>query len=317
MGISPSHASSVHLVRNLQMGRSTPQYHLVFDNFFETVFSDGEQEPSVWPDLVVFNSFANSFDDGDYRPELATEWLNPVKLEHRVAAQERECDRLVRGNSNAIMTTTSAKSKMTNVPMQSAPRVKVDAKTELNQTVEIKMEHPTVVNLSNDESPTPVPNPTTETQQTPTERRYPLRTRKPTKWLIEEEGFLLTPRCCVFMGRQLISKWWTTQTDYRYIVTLLTSVNTLGLKAAHPAIAQFPSALKATAKKDPNSLSFQEAMTGPYREEFLKAMRTKIHELESHNCWDVVSATDVPEGVKVLPVMWVFKIKCYPDGQVH
>jgi hypothetical protein len=43
-------------------------------------------------------------------------------------------------------------------------------------------------------------------------------------------------------------------------------------------------------------------------------MRTEIHELESHNCWDVVSATDVPEGVKVLPVMCVFKIKCFPDG---
>jgi hypothetical protein len=92
MGISPSHASSVHLIRNLQTGSITPQYHLVFDDFFETVFSDGEQEPSVWPDLVVFNSFANSFDDDDYRPELSTKWLNPVKLEHRVAAQERERD---------------------------------------------------------------------------------------------------------------------------------------------------------------------------------------------------------------------------------
>jgi hypothetical protein len=119
------------------------------------------------------------------------------------------------------------------------------------------------------------------------------------------------------MGRQLISKWRTSQTDYRYIVALLTSVDTLGLEAVHPAIAQFPSALKATAKKDPDSPSFQEAMTGPYREEFLEAMHTEIHELESHNCWDVVSATDVPEGVKVLPVMWVFKIKRYPDGRVR
>jgi hypothetical protein len=47
--------------------------------------------------------------------------------------------------------------------MQSAPRVEVDAETEPNQTVEIKIEHPTVVDLSNDEFPTPVPNPTTET----------------------------------------------------------------------------------------------------------------------------------------------------------
>jgi hypothetical protein len=81
---------------------------------------------------------------------------------------------LVRGNSNAITTTTSAKPETRNVPMQSDPRVEVDAETEPNQNVEIKIEHPTVVDLSNDESPTSVPNPTTETQQTPTERRYPL-----------------------------------------------------------------------------------------------------------------------------------------------
>jgi hypothetical protein len=317
MGISPSHASSVHLVRNLQTGSITPQYHLVFDDFFETVFSDGEQEPSVWPDLVVFNSFANSFDDDDYRPELSTEWLNPVELEHRVAAQERERDRLVRGNSNSNTTTTSKPESKT-VPMQPAPRVEVVTKPEPEPTVEIKQETPTVVDLSYDEPNVPVQlQPIEIREQTPTERRYPLRNRKPTKRLIEEDGFLMTPRCCVFMGRQLISKWRTTQTDYRYIVALLTSVDTLGLEAVHPAIAQFPSALKATAKKDPDSPSFQEAMTGPYREEFLEAMRTEIHELESHNCWDVVSATDVPEGVKVLPVMWVFKIKRFPDGRVR
>jgi hypothetical protein len=94
------------------------------------------------------------------------------------------------------------------------------------------------------------------------------------------------------MGKALISKWQTTQTDYRYIVALLTSVDMLGFKAVHPAITQFPLALKATAKKDPDSLLFQEAITGLYRDKFLKEMCTKIHELESHNCWDVVSATD-------------------------
>jgi hypothetical protein len=88
------------------------------------------------------------------------------------------------------------------------------------------------------------------------------------------------------------------------------------LEGVHPAIAQFPAALKAS-KKDPDSPSFQEAMTGPYREQFLEAMRVEVSELESHKCWDVVAATVVPEGAKVLPTMWVFKIKRFPDGQVH
>jgi hypothetical protein len=68
----------------LHTGAITSQYHVVFDDFFVTVFSDGEQEPDEWPDLVVFQSFANDFDDEGYRPELADEWLNPAELQASV-----------------------------------------------------------------------------------------------------------------------------------------------------------------------------------------------------------------------------------------
>jgi hypothetical protein len=119
------------------------------------------------------------------------------------------------------------------------------------------------------------------------------------------------------MGRALINRWRSTQNDFRYLVALLTSVDKLGIDSVHPAIVQFPAALKAN-KKDPNSPSFQEAMTGPYREEFLEAMHTEVSELESHNCWDVIPLTTVPpEGAKVIPTMWVFKIKRYPDGRIR
>jgi hypothetical protein len=68
----------------LHTGAITSQYHVVFDDFFITVFSDCEQEPDEWPDLVVFQSFANDFDDEGYRPELADEWLNPAELQASV-----------------------------------------------------------------------------------------------------------------------------------------------------------------------------------------------------------------------------------------
>jgi hypothetical protein len=47
---------------------------------------------------------------------------------------------------------------------------------------------------------------------------------------------------------------------------------------------------------------------GPNCEEFLEAMRMEISELESQNCWDVIVVNNVPEGKKVLPTMWFFKI---------
>jgi hypothetical protein len=117
MGISPNHASCVHLVRNLQTGSITPQYHLVFDDFFETIFSEGEQEPDVWPELVVFQSFTNDFDDDDYSPELHDEWLNPTELQERVATQEEERNRVLNSlttNRDQIKTNSDKRRMATN-----------------------------------------------------------------------------------------------------------------------------------------------------------------------------------------------------------
>jgi hypothetical protein len=318
MGISPNHASSVHLVRNLQTGSITPQFHLVFDDFFETVFSEGEQEPDVWPELVVFQSFANDFDDDDYRPELPDEWLNPTELQDRITTREEERNQILNSLNNQRTQTQPRAVESRNDNRQPAPTCTNQRVTEATPAPTTMPEPVIAPPPPVEQEPIaaahePVPTPTVTPMS---ERRYPLRNRKPTRRLIEEEGFYASPHNWIFMGRALISKWRTTQSDYRYIVALLTSVDTLGLEGVHPAIAQFPAALKAS-KKDPDSPSFQEAMTGPYREEFLEAMRVEVSELESHNCWDVVAATEVPEGAKVIPTMWVFKIKHYPDGRVR
>jgi len=79
MGASPRHASTVGLVRNLDTGRIGPQYHLVYDDFFETVHSDEAAPPPEWEDLVIYNRYQTPFDDPDYIPELADEWLTPAE----------------------------------------------------------------------------------------------------------------------------------------------------------------------------------------------------------------------------------------------
>jgi hypothetical protein len=89
IGASPYHSSSVGLVRNLQTGSITPQYHLVYDNFFETVHNAPGDEPTEWPDLVVFNRFRNEFDE-DGEPELQDDWLSPEELSDR---KQKEAER--------------------------------------------------------------------------------------------------------------------------------------------------------------------------------------------------------------------------------
>ena len=44
----PLHASTVVLVSNLQTGNIRTQFHLVFDDYFETLHAGQDQEPPVW-----------------------------------------------------------------------------------------------------------------------------------------------------------------------------------------------------------------------------------------------------------------------------
>ena len=47
LGFSRFHSSTVALVQNLHTGYVSPQYHVVFDNKFETVFNEGRSNEEV------------------------------------------------------------------------------------------------------------------------------------------------------------------------------------------------------------------------------------------------------------------------------
>ena len=79
-------------------------------------------------------------------------------------------------------------------------------------------------------------------------------------------------------------------------------------------------------KKDKDSPGIVEALTGPYRMEFLEAMRKEIEELEKHGTWTIMRRCDIqkeklPDGSitipKVLLGTWVFKIKRFPSGEMR
>ena len=77
MGKSPLHASTVALVRNLQTGRISPQFHVIFDDNFETVYSDYEDQPLLWQELLTTGTFKSDY-DLDQVPSLENEWLDEM-----------------------------------------------------------------------------------------------------------------------------------------------------------------------------------------------------------------------------------------------
>ena len=69
---------------------------------------------------------------------------------------------------------------------------------------------------------------------------------------------------------------------------------------------------KKKAKDD--VLTYNEAMSGPFQEEFYHAMREEIHTLANvFRCWELVPREP---GMKVLRSTWTFRVKRFPDGSI-
>ncbi len=58
LGYSDEHSSLVANIRHLKMGYVSPQYHVVFDDLFETVFSSGTNDALV--DSICKNLYGTS-----------------------------------------------------------------------------------------------------------------------------------------------------------------------------------------------------------------------------------------------------------------
>ena len=63
LGLSKNHSSNKYLVLNSNTEQILPQYHLIFDNSFSTVESDGEFDTDAWSSLV--NSYLKKHIDTD------------------------------------------------------------------------------------------------------------------------------------------------------------------------------------------------------------------------------------------------------------
>lgn len=79
-------------------------------------------------------------------------------------------------------------------------------------------------------------------------------------------------------------------------------------KWVHPLFLK--AKLEASKKDNPN---WRQAMNGPFADDFWKAAVKEFTTLENMKAWEVV---DRPPLAKVLDIIWVFKIKRFPDGLI-
>ena len=105
MGVSKHHASTVGLVRNLQTGRIIPQFHVIYDDDFETVRSDEESQPLIWEELLTFNTFKSDYSAEINIPQLEKEWLETDEISHlesEINCRNNQLDMGTKEHQNAV-----------------------------------------------------------------------------------------------------------------------------------------------------------------------------------------------------------------------
>ena len=93
MGWSRDHAASVAVIRNSMTGNLSPQFHVVFDPWFETVTESGEEiPPETWDVLVTNHRHENDLDPEDARNhQIHDDWLTKEELlDRRTSLQQQQ-----------------------------------------------------------------------------------------------------------------------------------------------------------------------------------------------------------------------------------
>ena len=325
VGFSPVHSENIGLVRNLHSGFITPQYHLVFDDWFETVHAPDGPEPRQWIDMCIYQRMQTYFDPDDKPPPLAPEWLTLEqnstatrgqqgrKLAQDLATRDNREDLHFKlptyPTNHPTPSPPPAPPPSTPKPTTPLPYVAPVPTTGLQQTREPQLQ------------PSPRHSMTREQTHTTTNLRRSQRNRVPPDRLQptmkgKSHGYLRPSS--MFAAAMLATSAITPQSSHMLHQQAI-GLDPIGefQENIHPWTTQTPWALKAKASKDPDLPSIREALTGPHAEPFWQAMEKEISTLEAMGTWEVVPRASMPKGATAIPGTWAFRVKRYPDGRLN
>jgi hypothetical protein len=259
-----------------------------------------DKPPPIWNDLLSFNHFNNDFDDPYFYPQLHDECLTPQEQEDR---------------NNSVLGHDDQREVV--VPGHNEKREEMMFDQDIQRNFDPVPSRPGPIEPEPNFRPPPEPEP--QPDPYPNLRRS-TRTRKaPGRYTFDKaHGYWNAKTIAKSIFKALIFAP-ASQYDFRFIHALLldSSTGTLSNVVSNCSDTFRPLFGLKSKIHDPDTPNMGEAMTGPYREEFLAAMRQEIEELEGHKTWKVLKRSSLPEGANILPSTWAFKIKRYPDGRLR
>jgi hypothetical protein len=328
LGVSRKHSTTVHLVLNLETGRVTPQYHVVFDDSFSTVFSNGAFNDDVWNSLVTSN--VERHPDADTASDAVpfTSQTTDVKegaidTEHQVKSSSSD-DSTTATTDSTIPSVTIDESVSTPDPVPQVPKPLSFSPTGGPISVPEGARTPSIL---------------TRKPNKPVEPRRSSRTRSNIDRLtFDKLGGLAQctlpkstgPKQVTFkhnsnaprIHRDKLNQQYLSSLNWDRLLhycedlkgTLAAFAVEHRKESIYNKVVEYlnPALLITLANKEDNP-TFKEAMASIDAAGFIKAMEIETRTLIDLDVFDVVPR---PQQ-KVISGVWAFKRKRYPDGSVR
>jgi len=306
LGRSPHHAATVPLILNTQTGLVSPQFHVVYDDNFDTVARDKNYE-SLWQykaqlqekdkqDSDRTDVLATSTDKqlpnlADYQtgpipPNLQVPWDSPT------AAPAPDPEGEQQQQSSAESNTGAAPSQHQRA--RSSHRMRQsEGDVSRNQQSQRARTDPT------SESPAPAAGPAQAGNQQG--RRAPRRSVN------------IAPTGKTRSGRQVKQRFFSYATTYES--TFSPSDSLQGeLEDIHPMAGL--QSYAATKQRDPDTMTLERAMQEPDAEQFIRAMEKELEDHTKRGHWEVVPIAQVPRTARPINMVWSMKRKRDPTGEI-
>ena len=335
VGMSPKHASSVPLVLNLQTGSITPQFHVVFDDWFATVSTNDDNMPDFNSDewSKMFGESAYQYiqmDDDDDEVLEAYEGV-PVQFDDIYGMEPPN----LTANPHAPVPITQ-RQPVPVPPLRLAP-VPVPAPLPVPTTAPTPAPTAMLTHIPRGNLPTNSNVSSATTHPAPSAPPLPVHNSNSStnSWQTVGQNNRVIPNppstnasaVSTNNARRRSSRH-RTQPDRLNIAdnkgnktytAMQLAVHFVNMFTTTGDIPPEPAVMKASkSKSNPDVLTFDEAMNdGDRVSQWMESMKREIDELEDKDVWDIVPVTEPAEiNAQIVPSTWTLRYKRAPDGTI-
>ena len=301
VGVSATHASSVPLVLNISTGSITPQFHIVFDDWFATVPSSGVDTPDfsspAWNKMFGESRYQYILDD-ESDDDTNTDVHDTLLSNQRADSITFEQQHRLPPQPLPVTNPSTLPHSDVHGDVSQRGGSSLPARSTAPVLPEATMQPPG--RLDNELSLT---DPSSQSDNQP-ERKYSTPERKPA---IRRSTRTSTRAPRLTYTHDSKSSKESSNVSLAYLINEANN-DSINLQSKPDAYVLLASQISESS----DLFTYEQAMQGDQRSDWIQAATKEIISLEKLECWEEIPITSAT--TKILPGTWVFRVKRAPDG---